>query len=622
MNINFKSVKLHNFFSFADAFVNLDNNQYTIVTGENKYKNDCAARNGIGKSALFDSIVWALTGETIRGTKDIVNDKAIDGAFVELCFSVDNNYYKITRYKEYQKIGTNLKIIINDEDKSGKGIRDSEKILEQYLPDLTSSFIGSVIILGQGLPQRFTNNTPSGRKDVLEKLSKSDFMIDDLKIKLSNRKSTLTNEIRDVDDNLIKLNTQISMFNSSLTKIDSDLENLKGPESLTFNIDDLNNEKVQVNEKLDELKNKYDSLDLDINSFKSQLMDLTRKQYDEDNKLGESYKPVLDDINKRVNEQYLKVNSLRNQINQLKNITDICPTCHQKLPDVHIVDTTEMENDLDYEQSCLDKLNSEAKSKNDELSTCRKELKEKFKQLMDQKQKDINDYSCEQSNLNIEIDEQNKRLSSILEDINSYNFIINQYESNKKRLQDEKLSIEQSLKDSNDKVLYYNISKEKLNNRLEIINKMITIATRDFRGFLLSEVIKFIDERSKAYCLDIFENNSIEFKLNGNNIEITYLGKQYENLSGGEKQKIDIIIQFSIRDMLIKFLNFSSNILVLDEIFDNLDNVGCQKVLDLISNKLTDVASVFIITHHQDIDIPYDNQINIIKDETGISKVN
>jgi ABC-type multidrug transport system ATPase subunit len=73
--------------------------------------------------------------------------------------------------------------------------------------------------------------------------------------------------------------------------------------------------------------------------------------------------------------------------------------------------------------------------------------------------------------------------------------------------------------------------------------------------------------------------------------------------------------------MLSQFLNFSSNILVLDEIFDNLDSIGCQRVLDLISNKLLDVSSIFIVTHHSDIQIPNDNEIVIVKDGNGISKV-
>ena len=34
---------------------------------------------------------------------------------------------------------------------------------------------------------------------------------------------------------------------------------------------------------------------------------------------------------------------------------------------------------------------------------------------------------------------------------------------------------------------------------------MTTIATRDFRGFLLSEIISFINTRAKEYAKDIIE---------------------------------------------------------------------------------------------------------------------
>jgi len=73
--------------------------------------------------------------------------------------------------------------------------------------------------------------------------------------------------------------------------------------------------------------------------------------------------------------------------------------------------------------------------------------------------------------------------------------------------------------------------------------------------------------------------------------------------------------------MLCKYLNFSSNILVLDEIVDNLDSIGCQKVMELISSRLNDVDSIYIISHHADIPMPIDYELNIIKDKDGISSV-
>ena len=108
-----------------------------------------------------------------------------------------------------------------------------------------------------------------------------------------------------------------------------------------------------------------------------------------------------------------------------------------------------------------------------------------------------------------------------------------------------------------------------ISNKLTIDKKIETLIKRDFRGFLLSNVINFIDRKAKEYSMDIFGNDGLRFYLDGNNIEITYLQKSFENLSGGEKQKVDLIIQFAIRDMMSKYLDFSCNIFILDEIFDN-----------------------------------------------------
>ena len=151
--------------SYSDADVKLNRNGYVLVNGINNNPDDNAKSNGTGKSSLFSAISWALTGLTVSGSKEVANIHTEGTTSVELEFSVDNHVYAITRTKN----PSNLKIFIDGEDKSGKGIRDTEKLLAEYLPDITHSLLNSVIILGQGLPQNFPNNSPSGRKDVLEK---------------------------------------------------------------------------------------------------------------------------------------------------------------------------------------------------------------------------------------------------------------------------------------------------------------------------------------------------------------------------------------------------------------------------------------------------------------------
>ena len=114
----------------------------------------------------------------------------------------------------------------------------------------------------------------------------------------------------------------------------------------------------------------------------------------------------------------------------------------------------------------------------------------------------------------------------------------------------------------------------------------------------------------------------MSIELNGNNIDISFNGKEYEDLSGGERQKVDIVMQLSIRKMLCSYLNISANMLVLDEVFDNLDSVGCQKVIDLITSELSDIDTVFIVSHHaSELNIPYDKKIMVVKDKSAVSKL-
>ena len=238
MKIVFNNLKLNNFMSFEEAEINLNKIGYFSINGINNNKEDSASSNGSGKSTLFEALCWVLTGETIRGTKDVSNIYTKTGACVELDFSIDGDDYKIIRKKD----PSNLFFFVNGEDKSGKGIRDTEKIIEQYLPDLTSSLIGSVIVLGQGLPQRFTNNSPSGRKEVLEKLSKSNFMIADLKDRVSKRKTDLSQQLRVCEDDILINENNLNNAKTLIKNTDEKINSLDNTEHLVKKLEDIKSE--------------------------------------------------------------------------------------------------------------------------------------------------------------------------------------------------------------------------------------------------------------------------------------------------------------------------------------------------------------------------------------------
>lgn len=193
MVLQFNHIQLSGFLSIEDAEMDLDNDGFVLINGVN-HTAEGTSSNGAGKSSLFDGIVWILTGATIRGTTDVVNSYSSNGAYGKLEFSVNGHDYIIIRSKNHYELGTSLSINIDGEDKSGDGLRKTESLLKDYLPMITSELLGSVIVLGQGLPQKFSSLSPKGRKDLLESLSKSSDFIETLKDRLNRSKSRSNDE--------------------------------------------------------------------------------------------------------------------------------------------------------------------------------------------------------------------------------------------------------------------------------------------------------------------------------------------------------------------------------------------------------------------------------------------
>ena len=346
MNVVFNKIILHNFLSFGDAEIELNNRGYVFVQGVNENPNDNSLSNGAGKSSIWDAISYALTGVTIRGTKDVVNIHTDDGAFVALDMDVDGKNFKILRSKNHSKYKTNLLIYIDGKNVSGKGIRDSDALLQQYLPDLTASLLGSVIILGQGLPQRFTNNTPSGRKEVLEKLSKSDFMIEDLKNRIAKRKQQLSQKIREEEDKILSLQSEKTIYEKQLKSNQDLLNTMSPPEAYDSAIEELQT-------KLNNIEKSVQELEIEISGASSKQSDLLvnynsiiSEQNAELQQVDIKYSSELKELNDAKSDNTSKGYALKQEITKIEAIKDVCPTCGQKLPNVSKPDTSKMREEM------------------------------------------------------------------------------------------------------------------------------------------------------------------------------------------------------------------------------------------------------------------------------------
>lgn len=621
MKLVFHKIIIENFLSIGYAEIDLQDRGFTLVNGVNNNPMDSALSNGSGKSTIFEAISWALTGETIRGIKDVVNMFTDGGTMVELHFTSNKDKYVIQRYKEHKKFKTDMKITINGEDKSGKGIRDSQKLLESYLPDLTPSLLGSVIILGQGLPQRFTNNSPSGRKEVLEKLSKSDFMIEDLKNRLAERKSKLSDELRTKEDEILVHRTKISTLSNQIETARTRLSSLEDPSIYENTIAIATRRVEELRSLVSEIKDKLYDEESELKRLLNEKSNITASFKDISNSTDTEYFSSKSSIDVEVSKLDTRLMALRKAVRDAKNVKDTCPTCGRKFDGVYIPDTTKQEDEIVEVEKLLFAYKSELSLLQDDYRKKKSSIDNDMRNALYETEELIREKQARVQNYNNGLNGYLSEISMEERNINKYEMLRSNYTTTVETINHTIRSNTEEVEKLNKEIVYNNEAKDTIDERLSAINKFILMTNRDFRGYLLKNVIKFIDSKAKEYCQDVFGTRELDFVLDGNNIDVKYCGKYMESLSGGEKQKIDLIIQFAIRDMLCQFLDFRSNIIALDEIFDALDSVSCDKVVDLISRKLSDIDSVFIITHHKELGIPADNTITVVKDSNGVSSV-
>lgn len=624
MRLTFKALSIENFMSIGNVAIDFEAmTGFNTIIGENYMVQDNAKSNGSGKSSIFEALIWCLTGETIRGNKDVVNHNTDGGTAVSVSFDCDGHAYVIERYKNHHKLKTNLLIKVNGEDKSGKGIRDTEKLLESYLPELTASLIGSVIVLGQGLPSRFTNNTPSARKEVLEKLTQSDFMIEDIRTHVMERRYDLSVSLRECQDELLSCKTLTTASQAALNDAKAKLESLDGVEAKHKRVQEIQEELVALRQNSLKYSNDYSEIDEQVQSIQFEYNSLESSQNNELLIIKNEYAEKSGIIQANIAAMDAMIKAVQDRIEKAKSITDVCPTCHQKLPGVYIPNTSEDEAEVQRLQSELVRFSNQQESLYQEYKIVKwNEVEQKYKTRLHElkdllfkliaQRTDANrlkelaenaiksgEYELVKINSEIELYEANKQ--NLIAEIEKHNKNLIEYDLQQRKLEEEEINVQQ---------------------HIAIVNKFETIIKRDFRGYLLQDIIVYIDKRSKEYCKTIFNTDLIEFALDGNNISITYNGKSYEALSGGERQKVDIIVQFAIRDVLCAYTNFHTNIIVLDEIFDNLDDTGSKQVIDLISHQLTDISAIFIISHHaKELNLPYDRELIIRKDENGVSNL-
>jgi DNA repair exonuclease SbcCD ATPase subunit len=131
---------------------------------------------------------------------------------------------------------------------------------------------------------------------------------------------------------------------------------------------------------------------------------------------------------------------------------------------------------------------------------------------------------------------------------------------------------------------------------------------------MFAQMIELINDRLADYAqfLNFQPVFHIDLETGLKNFEIIVFQyehqRPYVDLSGGEKQLVDVCLAFAIHDVVMMEQN--TNLLVMDEVFESLDSENIELVTRLLEMKAQDL-SLHLITHRKEFSIGSTNHTQL-----------
>ena len=549
--IHFKSCEWKNFLSTGNdpIRIQLDKSPTTLIVGQ----------NGAGKSTLLDAMSFALFNKPHRDINKNQLINSINGKKTEVIveFSIGNQDFKIVRGIKPAKfeIWQNGNMI-----NQSSNARDYQKFLEQNILKLNHKSFHQVVVLGSSSFIPFMQLPAWSRRSVIEDL---------LDINIFSKMNTLLKERNSkIKEELVDINHQIELLK---TKITGQSKYIKDLESLNQ----------------DQIDKKRDSIKVHKSTIK--------ETFEESKELGKGLETLLKEEEKRHKEnltQSSQLNSLDLNYNQkIKDLVeqarfyeenDHCPTCDQDVGP-------------ELKEKKIQIIQNDAKGIQQEKANVEKELANLKKEMQD-----IADKTNQLKQKQQKINSNNERISVIQKEIDKIQKEINQLNSQtgdtgtaKKDLKDFRKSKETYTEKKLEYVeerTYNEVIGEMLKDtgiKTKVIKQYLPVMNRLINQYL--QILDFF----VAFHLDENFNETIRSRHRDS--------FNYASFSEGEKQRIDLSLLFTWRQIAKLKNSAATNLLILDETFDSsLDHDGVDSLTKILDTLDSD-SNTFIISHKGDV---------------------
>lgn len=547
--IQFKTVKYMNFLSSGNAFttISFDAHPTTLVVG----------KNGSGKSTMLDALSFVLFGKPFRNINkpQLINSVNGKNCVVELEFSIGKREYRIVRGIKPNVFEIHQDGVLINQDAASK---DYQKYLEDTILKLNFKSFTQIVVLGVASFTPFMELPAASRREIIE---------DILDIRIFSVMNVLLKE-------------KVSVLKEALSEVESEVSVLMHKTKLQ----DAFVKTLQADHK-DRIDQLVKSITENDDKIQTRNEAITRCQIERDELL--SHITEIGVVRKEVLGLEQLIRDLERDAEKEKKgasfyeTHDSCPTCKQKISKKVKDDARQASEELllatndyitlyslEHEKAsqrldALIKIEKDAKGVEDIIRNVAAEVSglQKFTDSLvaerEQLEKKI-------GNIDAEKDKLRQMATEVL--------TLNAKKATLKEEKDYHDVASALLKDGGVKT---RIIKQYLPSINKLVNKYLQ--AMDF--FVSFELDEEFNEKIKSRHRDEFS---------------------YESFSEGEKQRINLALVFTWRNIAKMKNSTNTNLLILDEVFDSsLDGDGVDYVTNLLKI-IGEQTNVWIISHRGD----------------------
>lgn len=558
--IKFDKIRWKNFLSTGNVFteISLNTRGTNLVVGE----------NGAGKSTILDALTFALFGKPFRNINkpQLINTITRKDLTVEIEFSIGSTRYRIVRGMRPNV----FEVYCNDTlvNQSAE-MRDYQEYLERNILKINYKSFCQVVVLGSASFTPFMQLPAGQRRAIIEDLldlqvfTTMNVLLKDRVQENSDAIQTNTNEQRLIGE-------KIKMVREHLRELQSKSEQFIKEKRTA--IKDIERKIAEANSTRDD--------------YRTQLAELTVKLHG-----MESLQSKLDKLKALRTQMETKTSMLAREVEFFSN-HDNCPTCKQQISSEFSCEVVgRRESEIKAIEDGLKQLAVKYDETNAELAA----ILEVDRQCDDLRSK------ASHETLRIQLlNDQIKTIKQEIEDakhdakgtsdvkVSDLENELTELTTKYNELQDDRLVLNAAamlLKDGG-------IKTKIVNQYIPIINKLINKYLGEFDLFVEFNLDEQFNEVIKSRYRDEFS---------------------YASFSEGEKQKIDLSTMFAWRAVAKLRNSLSTNLLILDEVFDSsLDGDAADDLLKILQTISGD-TSVFVISHRETLHDKFENVIKFVK---------